>query len=211
MSRFKDLYDDIERTRPIHGWCSREKARCMADLIVKERPSVVVEIGVWGGASLLPQALACEYIEHGHVWGVDPWDPRESVRDMQDPKNIEWWGGVDHEERFRELTAALLELRLTPYCTLVRATSARAQGLFEAIDVLHIDGNHTEQTSTSDVFLYLPKVRSGGHIFFDDVDWTEGMQPTTRRALDHVEERCDRLREIAGTDGRKNCALYRKR
>ena len=202
-----DLYSEIERIRPkLEGWCSAEKARAMAQLVVEYRPQVSVEIGVFGGKSLVPQALACDYVEGGHVFGVDPWSNAEAIKDAQHPDNIKFWGGIDMEAIYRGCLTALLENRLTQYCTVFRTTSERACTLFDEIDVLHIDDNHTEQASVLDVFLYLPKVRSGGHIWFDDVDWKEiGEHFSQQRALDLIEERCERIRLIG------NCALYRKR
>ena len=42
----------------LEGWCTRHKASVMMDLIFWTKPKVVVEIGVWGGKSLIPMAFA---------------------------------------------------------------------------------------------------------------------------------------------------------
>lgn len=188
----------------MQGWCSIPKAVAMAELIVENKPLVSVEIGVFGGSSLMASALAHNHTKIGHVFGIDPWSASEATKGMQDPVNVKWWGSVNFEAIYRGCLAALLDHELTHCCTLFRTTNERAIGLFDAIDILHIDGNHTEESSVLDVFLYLPKVRSGGHVWFDDVDWTEGENPTTRRALGFVGEKCERVLEIG------NCALFRK-
>jgi hypothetical protein len=203
----KDLYKSIEDVRPrLEGWCSKDKAQALAAAVVDLKSETSVEIGVWGGKSLIALAMAHDFLEHGHCYGIDPWARESALHGVQELENIQWWSQVDFEEIFRGCMSALLEWRLTARCTVFRTTSEKAHSLFERqIDLLHIDGNHSEVASTLDVFLYLPKVRKGGLVFFDDVDW-----PSTKNALRLVEERCDKEREIVSNPGGV-CAVYRVR
>jgi hypothetical protein len=41
----------------LHGWCTRKKATVMMDYIRKLKPTLSVELGVFGGRSLLAIAL----------------------------------------------------------------------------------------------------------------------------------------------------------
>ena len=41
----------------------------------------------------------------------------------------------------------------------------------ESIDILHVDGNHTQDIALGDVQMYLPKVKKGGYIWLDDANW----------------------------------------
>lgn len=199
------LYGHSGMSGRITGWCSRDKAHALATAVVEFRPEVTVELGVWGGASLVPLAIAHDVLEHGHVYGVDPWTADAAIRGVQEVENLEWWGARDYEAIYRDCLQAVLDLRLTSRCTVIRATSERAHSLFDEIDLLHVDGNHSEAASTLDVFLYLPKVRSGGHVFFDDVDWH-----STENAVRLVEERCEKVTEIRSEPGGV-CAVYRMR
>jgi hypothetical protein len=72
--------------------------------------------------------------------------------------------------------------------------------MFDEVDVLHIDGNHSEEQSTADVHMWLPKIRSGGLVWFDDTDWK-----STENARRLLAERCEHVSDV-GT-----CALYRRR
>ena len=61
----------------LEGWCSEDKAGILIDLIVKYKPQVIVEVGVWGGKSLVPMANALRANGSGKIYGIDPWDNRE--------------------------------------------------------------------------------------------------------------------------------------
>jgi predicted O-methyltransferase YrrM len=188
-----------KRVPRLQGWCSKEKARALVELILEHRPPVSVEIGVFGGMSLIAQALACKYLGHGRVHGIDPWSVDDALDGVQEKENIDWWRNLNYEQIYKGCLAAVLECDVTNYCTIVRTNSDRAHGMFDYIDVLHIDGNHSEKASTLDVFLYLPKVRSGGFVWFDDFDWH-----STKNAVRLVEEKCEAVKEV-GT-----CRLYKK-
>jgi methyltransferase family protein len=196
----KRIYDTIDA---MHGWCSAEKARAMARIVVETRPEVSIEIGVWGGKSLMVMALAHCHIDHGHCWGIDPWTAEAALEGVEHPDNREWWSKAPYEVVYRDCLRKLIDADVTHRCSIIRDTSEKASRLFVDVDLLHIDGNHTEESSVLDVFTWLPKMKTGGHIFFDDVDWTEGENVTTRRAVGMVEERCDRVLEIG------NCVLFR--
>src|ERR1700730_11515979 len=62
------------------GWCSEEKALNFVDLILTAKPKVCVEIGVFGGASLIPTAFALKHLKEGIVIGIDPWDNSECIK-----------------------------------------------------------------------------------------------------------------------------------
>ncbi|MBI2809024.1 MAG: hypothetical protein HYX68_28910 [Planctomycetes bacterium] len=53
------LFEEIEvAIWPLEGWCTPEKAQMLAALIIDALPALCVEIGVHGGKSLIPQAMA---------------------------------------------------------------------------------------------------------------------------------------------------------
>ena len=189
----------------LEGWCSEDKACAMASLITQVKPAISVEIGVFGGSSLIVQAYACRHIGVGRVYGVDPWSAAASLADAIEQKNVDWWSKVDYEKVYRGCLSAILSYDLSAVCSVFRTTSARAANLFDGIDILHIDGNHSEVASTLDVALYFPKVKSGGYVWFDDIDWVEGGVPTTANAQRMLSEQCTKIDTIG------NCALYQKK
>lgn len=194
----------------LQGWCTPEKATAMADLILAERPRVVVEIGVFGGASLIAQAMALRHVGHGHIYGIDPWLKEANLEGTNDPANDEWWAALDIEAIHRGCAAAIHQHHLDPWCTLIRNRSENVKDLFpivgfapSAIDILHLDGNHSAEASTRDVVNYLPRLKPGGYLWFDDVNWA-----TTAPARELVECECKVVKDIT-TEG-QHCRLYRK-
>lgn len=185
----------------LEGWCSLEKALAMADLILDTRPEVVVEVGVFGGKSLIPQALALAEAQRGYIYGVDPWKKEAALEGNNDPANDEWWSRVDLAGIHQKCAEAVWHHQLDQRCVLVRAPSLAAVNLFPdaSVDVLYLDGNHSEECSMADVKAWLPKVRPLGFIWFDDTDWA-----TTRKAYATLKARLSYIRDV-GT-----CALFHK-
>lgn len=204
----ESLYQQIEGARPtLAGWCTPDKARKLADLVLDNRPALAVEIGTFGASSLCPIALAMKSIGHGMTVGVDPWTREACLEDMVEPANLSWWGKLDIEAIYRGAVTAIDRLGLKDFCRLIRARSEDAVNEFDdgSIGLLHIDGNHSEEPAYRDVVLYLPKVVSGGFIVCDDIDWCENGHFTLRKALDYL--RANGCREV---DTMGNCMILRK-
>jgi hypothetical protein len=159
--------------KPVHieGWCSLDKAFDLAASVLTIRPKVVVEIGVFGGMSLIPIALALRTVGYGQVIGIDPWSMEESVKGMTG-KDLEWWTSLDHEFIYRGFMDAVIAEGVSNQVVVLRQTSQQA-AVPEIIDILHCDGNHGEQ-AVADVKRFVPNVRVGGLVFLDDVGWAGG-------------------------------------
>ena len=155
----------------ISGWCSVEKANDLALAVIKLRSSVTVEIGVFGGRSLLPMALAHAEQDHGGVWAIDPWQAAASVEGY-DPVNAEWWSRVNHEALYQQFLGHLKAHGVEKFVKIVRGKSDNVTPP-EVIDVLHLDGQHTDQT-VRDVERFASRVRPDGFVFVDDIHWSGG-------------------------------------
>lgn len=175
----------------LEGWCAKQKASILIDLILMLKPETVVEIGVFGGKSLVPMAYALRENGRGRVYGIDPWDSGESAEGM-DGINHEYWSQVDHEGILRGLQEKILKFGLSNQIQLIRQTSEDAEPI-ENIDILHIDGNHSEQASYIDVIKWVPLVKKGGLIIFDDVNWS-----TTKMATQWLDQNCIKFSEFSG-------------
>lgn len=157
----------------LDGWCSVQKAHVLASSIVALRPKSIVEIGVWGGRSLIPMALACKFLNNGIVVGIDPWKAEESIKG-QNEANVNWWGKVvNHDVIFKRCNDEIQKAGVSRYCDLVRTTSDDYPVSVIAIDMLHIDGNHGEQ-AYKDTRKFAPHLTVGGLIFMDDIGWDGG-------------------------------------
>lgn len=187
-----------------HGWCWNEKALAMGGVIVETKPETVVEIGVFGGRSFIPMVMALRDNQFGHAYGIDPWRHADCEEGDTNEANKEWWSNVDLHDIHRYCVEKIWKYELQDWCALIRATSQACVVLFDVIDVLHLDGNHSELASVRDVTLYLPKLKVGGFLFFDDVGHFE-----TQKAVELVDAACDLIQSMSTEDGR-SCALYRK-
>src|SRR5215467_3480220 len=158
--------------------CSVSKGYLMAWLIRKYRITASVDIGVYRGRSLVPQAVAHRGFTGGKPYGVDPWLDAE-VRETGNPalrKAIdEFVDTTDFPAIYGEVEALIRRLKLDQNCILVREKSCDAIRYFEREDIrfglIHIDGNHDSDRVTADASLYLPHLERGGFVVMDDVSW----------------------------------------
>jgi hypothetical protein len=179
----------------VHGWCSYQKASILMDLMLKAKPKVIVEIGVWGGKSLLPMAFTLKGFGFGKIYGIDPWENEASLEGVVHESNIAYWGNIDHQLVLDCLIQTIDSYDLYDYVELIRSTSAKAP-LIENIDILHVDGNHSEVTSYLDVTKWLPMVKKGGWIVVDDMTWFENGMTTTGKAVEYLDKHCHKIAEI---------------
>lgn len=194
-----DFKTEIE---PLPGWCSEAKFRDIYETTLENHPNRCVEIGVFGGRSLIAFAQAVKDGSFGFVYGVDPYE-REKVQEGGDgASNHDWWTQKQLDELHRDACCSIQHFHLHSCVSILREPSEKAHHRWpdETVDILHIDGNHSEICSCRDVQLYLPLVIPGGIIYFDDINW-----PTTLKAQGMLAEQCDLLRVV------DQCAVYRKR
>jgi predicted O-methyltransferase YrrM len=183
----------LTKIKQLDGWCSDFKASTLMDLVWFMQPKVVVEIGVFGGKSLVPMGFALKQLGGGVAYGIDPWSTAASAEGM-DGANKDWWSSIDHGAILSKLQTKISEFGLDNYITLVQTTSAAAPEI-ENIDILHIDGNHSNDASYFDALKWVPLVRSGGLIIFDDLTWG-----TTERATNWLDENCVRIITMKDSD-----------
>lgn len=180
----KDLFDRVKASLATGGdWCTTEKAVTLAALVVSLRPKVVVEIGVWGGSSLVPMALAAKELgtwtdpisqraSSCKVIAIDPWDPVASI-EGQDPVNAAWWGEKQRHVWAYETFLQRLKMFELEDVVEIRRERSDVSVSPSGIGLLHVDGNHGEQ-AVADVLRFSPNVRAGGIVILDDYHWSSG-------------------------------------
>lgn len=158
------------------GWCTPEKARTLAMLILAHKPKLCVEIGVWSGKSFLPIALAAQNVG-GHAIGIDPYTAVASIQG-QNAENAKWWSETVtpeiYEQMYQRVRGWMLAHDLPP--SLIRKSSNDAlfaNEIYASIDFLHIDGNHGEQ-AYQDTMNYGSLVSHNGIVVLDDLTWDGG-------------------------------------
>jgi hypothetical protein len=171
----------LTTTQTMHGWASPEKCCTLAALVLAVKPKLSLEIGVWGGRSLLPMAIAHKAVG-GVVIGVDPWNAEESARD-EFPDSAEWWAKQDHQKIFEYCQRMI---KLVDVGKQVQLMRERSDDILPPgdIGVFHCDGSHME-AATRDAMRFCPNIIPGGYAVFDDIGWTGG---AVLRALDWAEQ-----------------------
>jgi predicted O-methyltransferase YrrM len=201
-----ELKQHVHRILPsLEGWCSKEKASHFIDLILESKPKTWVEIGVFGGSSIFPVASTLKLLGEGVIIGIDPWEKGECIKYLDSPEDLinhDWWSKVNLDYVYDSYLNMLKKYELSDYCITMKTTSEQAAKAIGAIDVLHIDGNHSKEASTQDVQLFLPKVRSGGYVWMDDCLWNG-----TQNAFNLLSQSCDVITSVDNG----NCTLFKKR
>jgi predicted O-methyltransferase YrrM len=168
-----NLFDKIESIIPkCDGWCSKSKGMLLGATIMTIRPETVLEIGVFGGSSFFPMALAIKEVGRGTLIGVDPWVASESKVGQLNPADEKFWSECDHNAVFDKFMGFVRELQVEN-CVKIERTTSDAYSPPAKLDLIHLDGNHGEQ-AYKDAQKFLPRVRVGGFAFLDDLDWTGG-------------------------------------
>lgn len=182
----------------IQGWLTDEIAADMRQLIFDRRPRVVVEIGVFYGRSLINAAEALKKNGYGMIYGIDPWRRSVALSVMTENDNADYWKQLNYEDVHNECMGEIWKRGLDNV-VIIRCRSDQCAQLFRSINILYIDGGHTEEVSCKDVELYLPKVSKGGYIWIDDTDWA-----SLQKAVTLLAGRCKLIKDYG------NAHLYRK-
>ena len=198
------------------GGASSFKGALMAKLVVERQLHTLVEIGVHRGRSLVALGTAARQVPGAHVWGIDPYSltayPDPDMGGAGPDGVADWLLAHDFEGACRDAVGAIDRLQLKPWCTLLRETSTAAARQFDlrSIDLLHVDGNHSEDAVRDDLTAYLPRVRAGGIVVLDDVSWTsvEAAAQTKLQGATTLFELID-LNNLAGSDYGNDFRIYR--
>src|SRR5262245_10441888 len=95
----------------LDGWCEEEKANKLIDLVMHHKPDIIVESGIFGGRSIIAMAMAVRAIEHGRVYGIDPWEVAAAI-EGESEKNVEWWSNsVPLEQIYVNFMQNVINLR----------------------------------------------------------------------------------------------------
>lgn len=183
-------YQDVE------GWAPAEKIRYMYKLVKQTDAQAIVEIGVYGGRSLIPMAVACKEKGSGICYGIDPWKKEASIEGWPDGDvNKEWWGHLDHHWVYGRWRSSVEKYGVKNQIYELIGKSEQFHRMFkdECIDIFHLDGNHAEQVALADVEQWKSKVKIGGYWIFDDTNW-----PSTTKAIELLEKSYDLVKDFDG-------------
>jgi predicted O-methyltransferase YrrM len=197
----------VQAETKLAGWCTREKALCLVRTILQERPQVCVEIGIFGGRSLIPCAAALQHIGSGVIYGVEAWSPQVAVAHATNQVNDDWWSKIDFTRIKHDFLQFVVDTSLAAQVRIIEVASERAATLFDQIDFLHIDGSHSIVNAADDVIRYATKVRRGGIVVFDDINWQ-----STAPARELLGALCETITILKDPEsGQDMCAVFRRR
>ncbi len=175
-NKVKSIYDSIYAD--ILGGGSLDKCFLMAYIFKECKFKNYVEIGVYRGKSLYSVSVAIKE-NGGKAYGIDPYlasclDEKNAVDTVK--KYVEEaTSTLNFERLYQEVAYLKGRFGFDNIVDLIRDTSEGSVDFFIKngieIDMLHIDGNHDTSFVESDAINYIPLVRNGGIIIFDDIDW----------------------------------------
>ena len=179
-------FDPGRLTADHQGWHSNHPF--LRDTLATLRPSIVVEVGVWKGASsiTMAEAMRDESID-GVVLAVDTW--------------LGSWEHYEHEKFFADLNLQngfptlyrtfiinVLDKGVSDFIVPLALDSANASFIVKRRgiipDVVHIDAGHDEKAVRNDLDLWWDVLRPGGVLICDDYDKDGEIWPSVRDAVD---------------------------
>jgi predicted O-methyltransferase YrrM len=203
MSRRRDILDALFFGRDplkdfpaekfggdLQGWHSGHPYLSRA--IEEVRPSIVVEVGVWKGASVVTLAKAIKRLQlDAVVIAVDTW--------LGSSEHYQWEKFIPdldfefgYPRLYHKFAANICREGLTDIVVPLPLDSINAFQLLKARnirpDVLHIDAGHDYQSVLADLKAWWPQLKEGGVLIGDDYFKKpfvgQGKWPEVRQAFD---------------------------
>lgn len=189
------LLENAENTsKDSYGWCSKEKREAIIALILNAKPRICVEVGVFGGSSFLPMALALSHLQAGKAYAIDSWSNTDCIKYMPDDDlNKSWWARINLSFIEESFTQKIQSRKLKKICTVYKQDSVKAASNFKnnSIEFLHWDGNHSLKGAQKEFQAYVPKVKSGGYILVSDVMWLASNKNPIQEAVEELFKTCE--------------------
>lgn len=188
--RMTDTIEDLKKLRDWveeHQWGFGDRALYyMWYQLLQDLPdeSILAEIGVYKGQTLALWGIIGELINKDFIIaGVTP------LTDTQDKYH------KFEESDYAQDILTIHDAFLLPPPMIVHgySTDKRTVNLTpEPLDLLYVDGGHDEATVYSDITNYVPKVRRGGYVVFDDAScYTDAPLDHWYRGLEEVSKVVD--------------------
>lgn len=183
----------------LEGWAKQRglaKHHAMYGLILENKIKISVEIGVWGGQSLLAMLFACADLAEGgmkdaYVVAVDPMNAEAACEGTHMPVNQQWNRGVNWEKIYSGMKTAIYGHKLGDFVKIHREKSLAVAGSFAdgVIGLLHQDGNKSEEVTCAEVEAFAPKIKDKGYWVQDGCGWTEHSKRTVDKSRDLLLEK----------------------
>jgi len=177
----QDVNETIKHIRVTRG-CSGfgEKTNLIAFLIYYYNCKTTLDLGVFTGGSLFPQAKIHNKYTGGMVYGVDPYTrPDMEQHDIPSKEYLayqkEVLDAIDFDEMHQYILNSTKKFGFDKNITFLRQRSDQAINYFIdndiMFDLMFIDGNHDRDPALADVKTYIPRLVNNGFFILDDITW----------------------------------------
>jgi len=161
----------------------------LATIIQEHNYKIIAEVGVYH-CNLVNFLLDSRYLvtpsgsQLSEYWGIDPYKPYSSIDASYISKVTQQGWDVVYSY------ATQCMIRFKPF-KIMRLPSVEAASLFpdKYFDLIFIDANHSYESVSEDIRVWLPKLNEGG--WFGGHDYRTDLWPSVERAV----------REAFGEDG----------
>jgi SAM-dependent methyltransferase len=172
----------------IPGESYEPKLLAMIEICRRAPPGDIIEIGCLFGRTAALLAMLADHYDLGQILCIDPWATQSTEQGHAQlqaaSEGFDWSsfrgifeinvapfarGRLNYRQAFSTDAAPLY----SPGCEMETQTfgKTRYEG---AIGLLHIDGNHEYAHVAADARDWIPRVKPGGWIIFDDYQWDWG-------------------------------------
>jgi predicted O-methyltransferase YrrM len=170
----RSIYASIDARQGLkvdtQGWNSENPI--FDRLIGNIHPDVIVEVGVWKGASLIHMANICRARGWGTVlYGVDAWVNSVGFMIGNPPESqipVDWQEPTMYEQFLFNVKMSGHEERIIPVWNFTRWAADCLRHWGVVADLLYIDAAHDEDAVLDDLRRYWEILRPGGIMFGDD-------------------------------------------
>ena len=158
----------------VPAYCLNETRTIIKDILKNIYNGIFVEIGVFGGSTLLDIYDTCQ-TNNNLIYGIDPYE------------KIKIFNGIDYDNtndlvktqeinRYRNIRINLNNIIKNNNLSLINVLHDESWSVYNnfgdnSIDCIHIDGDHSYNGVNQDLTLYWNKIKSGGIIINDDYHW----------------------------------------
>lgn len=177
----------------LEGWCTQRKALRLIELIMDSGAKDVLEIGVFGGASLIPMALALKDCR-GTVVGVEAWDANVATSEATTEENDKWWHDIDICKIKAGFWDSVKRYELFGIIKILEMDSDRAYECLSngnrRFELIHVDGAHAENQALRDVRSAMSILGRKDIIVLDDIEWptVEAARALLRSTMEVIDE-----------------------
>jgi hypothetical protein len=150
------------------AWLLRNRIGRLRVLMAAKRHGVCAEVGVWKGDF---SHRILQFCRPRELHLVDPWHFAPQFPDR-------WYGGAvaQSQQEMDAIMASVVQRFSESQAVQVhRGKSCDVALAFQDgyFDWVYIDGDHSYKAVLSDLEAWYPKVRPGGYLALDDLDWTD--------------------------------------